>query len=338
MKLVEKTWTSLMPWVRKYRMTIASAALVLLVLLAVPVVATSASPSFFGRYHDLSQNYDELQTSMHAGIGCRECHTDTRGTLVYSLALVGDFYTGLVREQRAPVFLEFDSPRREACLACHEDSWSYDIERTSRIPHPAHLRLASETRECVECHKWTAHEETYMEAHKEMPFSGICVAYGCHVGFRSEDQCTSCHHALRDETEDWLAEHPRIAQTIGTNACLESCHDADQCRVCHTTGERPVFDGLVTETGLRVIERLHVRADWIEKHGAQALEDQSKCMRCHVSDSECRACHAHRPASHEPVATWISRHKDLADDGRRCLTCHEKSWCEACHEQFKEMR
>lgn len=326
-------------FVARNRIVVASAVVVLVVLLAIPPVVTSVWPQFFARYHDLSLNYEELQGSNHAAVPCRQCHASSQNMAVYGLALVGDFYVGLVTEQDTPLFLDFESPRREACLACHSTSWSHSAERVARVPHPAHVSLANETRECVQCHKWTAHQETYAEEHKEMPFSGICVSYGCHVGFRAEDQCTTCHHALRDEDVPWLEEHPQLAQTIGTNSCLEACHTADQCRLCHTTGERPVFDGLRTQTGLEEIERLHTRADWTESHGPPALDDQSKCMQCHISDGECRSCHAHRPASHDPVETWISSHKDTVDpdDEVRCITCHERTWCDECHDLFKEM-
>jgi len=324
---------------RRNWIALASAVAVLAVLVAIPVIVTTVAPDvLYGRFHEVSANYEELQSSRHAEVGCRSCHGTSQGVLVHSIALVGDFYASFVRPVDEPRFLEFESPTREACLACHRTAWSHEAERTTRVPHPAHMRVADETRNCVDCHKWTAHEETYMEEHKEMPFSGICVAYGCHVGFRSEDQCTSCHHALRDETEDWLVEHPAVAQALGTSSCMETCHDADQCRLCHTTGERPVFDGLQTRTGLEEIERLHVAADWSETHGPTALADQSKCMQCHVSDGECRACHTHRPASHDPVETWISSHKEVVDpdDEVRCMTCHERSWCEECHDAFKE--
>ena len=84
---------------------------------------------------------------------------------------IADFYTSLVtHETRCRAFFKFAPPTREACLACHEDDWSTEATRTERIPHPAHLRVASETRDCVDCHKWTAHLETYMEKHKTMPF------------------------------------------------------------------------------------------------------------------------------------------------------------------------
>lgn len=326
-------------FVRRFWVLLVAVAAVLALLLAIPLVVTAVAPqSFFGRYHELSVNFEELGTSRHAGVGCYSCHGTLHGPVAYGFALAGDFYANLLKSTGEPRFLRFGSPAREECLACHKTAWSYNAARTANVPHPAHMRVMNETRECVECHKWTAHEETYMEEHKEMPFSGICVAYGCHVGFRSVDQCTSCHHALRDEEEDWLVEHPAVAQSIGVVSCLEICHDADQCRLCHTTGERPVFDGLQTQTGLEDIERLHVADDWTTAHGPTALADQSKCMQCHVSEGECRACHRHRPASHDPVETWISSHKDVVDpeDKVRCMTCHERSWCDECHEAFKE--
>lgn len=326
-------------FVRRFWVVLVVAALGLAVALAVPLVVTAVAPkAFFSRYHELSTNFEELHTSKHARVACYSCHGVERGVVRYNLALAGDFYASFFKHAGEPRFLDFQPPARVACLACHKNDWSHDAERTSRVPHPAHMRVANETRECVECHKWTAHEERYMEEHKEMPFSGICVAYGCHVGFRSEDQCTSCHHALREEGEGWLAEHPAVSQVIGASSCMESCHDADQCRLCHTTGERPVFDGLQTRTGLEEIEAVHVAPDWAQTHGPTALADESKCMQCHISDGECRACHAHRPASHDPVETWIGSHKDVVDpdDKARCMTCHERSWCDECHEAFKE--
>lgn len=322
-----------------YRLILASAAGLLLVLLALPVVALSTSPeAFFGGYHDLAVNQEELESSLHAGIACGACHPDPRGSVAYTVAFVGDFYARLAGESAAPRYVEFTTPPREACLACHEGDWSHDNERTIRIPHPAHLRVASETRECVECHKWTAHQETYIAEHKEMPFSGVCAAYGCHVGTRKADQCINCHHALREDADEWPAEHARVVHAMGSAACMESCHNAAECRLCHTTGERPVFEGLPTETGMREIERLHILDDWMERHGPVGFEDQAACMKCHVSDGECRACHAHRPTSHDPPETWLARHKDVVEDERRCLTCHEQPWCQECHDQFKEMQ
>lgn len=296
----------------RHRLVILTIVAVIAVALVVPLVVTNVAPGYFARYRDLEVNYDALKTSLHAGIECQACHGDSRGPVVARLALVGDFYLGLMRPEKMPRFIRFERPTRDACLACHNTQWSHEAERTARIPHPAHARAVAETRECVECHKWTAHDEPSAEAHKEMPFSGVCVAYGCHVGAKTAEECVDCHHALREKGQKWSELHPTVVAKRGANGCMQKCHDAGQCRQCHTTGKRPVFQGLRTETGLTEIERLHVKADWVNTtHGPIALNDLIACMTCHVSDAECRACHLHRPASHNPVKTWIARHKDL---------------------------
>ena len=327
-------------WARIHasRVAIGGAVVLLLVAVLLPIALTAASPTFFNRYHELSLNSDNLENSRHKGLACSRCHIDERGPVVHSLAVVGDFYAGLLTDQKTPRFVRFDSPPREACLSCHETAWSHDPKRTSRVPHRAHMRVSTEERECVTCHKWTAHDETYMVKHKDMPFSGVCVAYGCHVGTKQPEDCDSCHHALREDV-DWRLEHSKVVAVAGANGCLETCHDAEQCRQCHTTGVRPTFDGLATETGLREIERLHVREDWPTTHGAEALKDQGACMQCHITDGECRSCHQHRPESHGSEKTWIGQHSKVSEvDDPRCLTCHKKEWCDECHEQFKEMR
>jgi hypothetical protein len=309
-----------------------------IVAVAVPLAATS-TPEFFSRYHLLERRYVNLEDSAHEGIGCRACH-ETQ-PVANGLALIGDYYTSLfVKGQKEPRYFGFQPPRRSACLKCHEDDWSDEATRTARIPHPAHQRVASEERDCVRCHKWTAHFETYMDKHKEMPFSGVCVAYGCHVGTKTTEQCFDCHHVLHEAGEQWQQEHPRVVKASGQNGCTESCHDVEQCQTCHTTGERPEFDGLPIEIGMKDIEKLHVTEDWTPRfHGREALKDESKCLRCHQSEGECDECHLQRPAFHGSTETWIGRHskqtEDVEDPG--CLTCHEKAFCEECHAQFEEM-
>ena len=307
------------------------------IAVAVPLIATS-SPDFFARYHLLERKYVNLESSAHEGIGCRACH-ETQA-LANGLQLVADYYTSLVSSSEEPRFFTFEPPRNEACLACHEEDWSTETSRTARIPHPAHQRVASETRECVSCHKWTAHRETYLEKHEQMPFSRTCVAYGCHVGTKTSEQCYSCHHVLHDSAEQWKTEHPQVVKANGQNGCLEGCHTVVQCQQCHTTGERPEFDGLPIEVSMQSIETLHVEDGWTEStHGPEALKGPDRCMRCHQSEGECDECHLERPDSHGPTKSWIGRHSDTAAavDDPRCLACHEKPWCEDCHRQFEEM-
>ncbi|MRS13085.1 MAG: hypothetical protein EG823_08455 [Actinobacteria bacterium] len=330
----------LRPLVRIYRIAgIAFAGAIVSVAVAVAApLALSGSPEFFSRYHLLERRYVNLERSAHDGIGCRSCH-ETQ-PLENGAQIVADYYTSLFENSPVPRYFTFASPTNEACLACHRDDWSDDAERTSRIPHPAHQRVAAETRECAGCHKWTAHFETYMPKHKEMPFSRTCVSYGCHVGTKTTEACYDCHHVLHESNEQWRTEHQVVARETGQNACLEGCHTVEQCQLCHTTGERPVFDGLPVEVGMQPIEDQHTRDDWTEKlHGREALKGRDRCLLCHQSEGECGECHLTRPEMHGSTISWIGRHKDVTKDKRdpACVECHEQEFCDDCHRQFEEM-
>ena len=302
-----------------------------------PLLATSTS-GFFSRYHLLNRRYVNLEGSAHEGIGCRTCHETS--PVQNGVALVGDFYRSLVTSEPLPAYFKFAPPKPETCLKCHESDWAYSAAQTKRIPHPAHTRVASEKRDCVTCHKWTGHFESYMDKHKEMPFSGVCVAYGCHVGTKQTDQCFDCHHVLKKTPEEWTKEHPKVVEATGDAACTESCHKVEQCQQCHTTGEVPDFTGRPVELTMKAIEELHVKPEWTPRyHGAEALKNEQNCLLCHQSEGECDECHLQRPAFHGSPTTWIGRHakqtKELDDP--RCLACHEKPMCDECHAQFKEM-
>lgn len=329
-------------WWNKLPVPVRSAAFGAIAVLVVAVIIAlgfTSRPSFLARYESLERSFKTLDSSGHTGLRCDQCHVDSRAGVVRTAARVGDFYRGLVSTPSEPSFMRVGEVASERCLTCHEEDWSDDAKRTSKIPHPAHLRVASETRECVTCHKWTAHEEAYMEKHKAMPFSGVCASFGCHVGFKQPDECKTCHHTLQDAKGEWKEIHPQTVRSSGPNGCLESCHDADQCRLCHTTGKRPEFTGNVAQTGMKAIEREHVKKDWLKKHGSLALKDQQKCMACHVSLGECQDCHQRRPAFHGAKSTWLNKHQKLAKNNeKRCLACHEQPWCDECHKQFKEMR
>jgi hypothetical protein len=315
----------------------AAVAAAIVVAIVVALVFT-AQPGYFDRYRGLQRRHTTLVTSAHGDLTCGACHVDQRGVLFSAVALVGDFYRGLVATPDKPLFVRITKPRNDECLACHRYDWSDETSRTRKVPHPAHLRVASETRECVTCHKWTAHEEVYQDKHTAMPYSTVCASFPCHAGTKRADECVNCHHVLQQGRGDWRLIHRTTVRSYGPNACLESCHDADQCRVCHTTGKTPVFASGLATAGVTAVERLHVRADWMATHGTVALEDPKTCLVCHVSEGECADCHAQRPAFHGPQETWLTRHKDFSKDERRCLTCHKKPWCEECHVQFKEMR
>lgn len=313
----------------------AGAVVLLVLAIAVPLYVTSR-PGFFARYGAYAGSLKTQQASVHHGIQCSDCHADPRGNTVYRAALVADFYAGLLGKPYQPMFVKMTQPTRRACLSCHLYDWSDSAQRTSKVPHPAHLRTVSETRDCAACHRWTAHEETYQSQHKKMPFSTVCASFPCHSGYKQPRTCSNCHHQLQQSLGVWKASHPKVVLASGQNGCLEKCHTSEQCRTCHTTGKTPVFPKTIATSTVTAIEKAHVKSDWLTQHGTFALQDQSRCLTCHVTLTECEDCHSHRPAFHGTDNTaWIgTKHGKLASDKRRCYECHQNSECASCHDQF----
>lgn len=315
------------------------AALVIPIIAAVVAIVATAQPSFFSGYKAYARGYKSLQASAHRDLACVSCHAGRRSGAEFAAASVADFYTGIFKRPKEPAYAKMRTPSRDACLECHRYDWSDDASRTLRVPHPAHLRVVTEERDCVKCHKWVAHEEAYMERHKTMPFSGVCISFGCHVGAKPADSCKSCHHTAEGDSTAWVKAHPRAARAQGAGTCLEVCHEAKQCRLCHTTGKRPkIKGGFAVQAGFKAIQEGHTKPDWLTRHGGESLANPSRCQFCHVSVSECQDCHSRRPAFHGSTSTWLASHKKVSKDERRCLTCHEKAWCKDCHDKFKELR
>lgn len=334
---VKSAFDHLMHPDRRLKIAIGAVLILIAIAIAVPLVLMSR-PAYFAERLGYEEMYAALEESTHVGIGCSDCHGRSGQAVRDAAAATGEFYRSFFVDTGAPLYVDMQAPTREACLACHETDWFHDTERITRIPHPAHLAVRREVRDCVGCHKWTAHQEDELENHQTMPFSGVCASYGCHVGWNEPGTCVNCHHSLEEEEGAFATAHPDIVLASGDNTCLESCHDIKQCQQCHTTGVSPDFGPVDVESALKEIEALHVRATWVVQHGTKALEDQSKCMRCHVSTGECDSCHERRPDSHGPGDTWIGQHKNANAEEPRCITCHDAVWCEDCHRQFKEMR
>ena len=307
-----------------------------LVVAIVVALAVTSRPSFWLRYAGYRQNVATLESSQHRGLACTQCHADPRGSFAYRSALVADFYTSFFGKPYTPRFVKFGPPTRAACLACHSHDWSMEPTTTAKVPHPAHLRTISEPRNCVTCHRWTGHEETYQTQHTKMPFSTVCASFPCHSGWKQPQTCSNCHHQLQQSLGTWKQVHPQVVRTAGPNGCLEICHTAAQCRQCHTTGVTPTFASTINTSTVSAIEKAHVLSNWLTQHGTFALQDQSKCMTCHVTTQECQDCHAKRPAFHGTDNTaWIgTQHGKLAGNRARCYECHKSSECASCHQQF----
>jgi hypothetical protein len=327
-----KMWVRVVAWV--------GAVLGVAILAAAIVgVAFTLQATFFTRFHSIATRKSTLQASAHRDIPCIACHAGKAGTFGFEAAAVGDFYGSLITTPAVLRFVTFAPPTSDACLECHRYDWSRESSRTAKVPHPAHLRVYSETRECVTCHRWTSHEEAYQTFHTSMPFSVVCASFECHVGTKARSDCVNCHHVLQEGQGGWRLNHPKTVAAAGPNGCLENCHKADQCRECHTTGKATSLPSSTATASVTAVEVLHVKADWVPTaHGPVALKDPNVCKTCHISEGECQDCHSQRPAFHGPQSTWLKNHQTLGTTPNlpRCLTCHQQAWCDACHAQFKQ--
>ena len=313
--------------------------LVVVLISAIAVAAfLTSKPAFFARYKALTRRYDTLQTSVHRDLACNDCHTDKaraggpRGRphrrLLHEPVLGGP-RACLHQDGEAPADGVPEVPQGRLELGLKADSEG----SAPRPPACEHREARMRHVPQVDGARRSVHGEAQDDA-----VLGVCATYGCHAGWKSAEQCSTCHHTLLDDKAAWTKDHPKAVQAIGPNACLETCHDAAQCRLCHTTGKVPVFTGLAAQTGLSAIETQHAKKDWMEQHGTLALADKAKCLVCHVSEGECDDCHALRSEVPRVDDHLDRRAQEPGKQKERCLACHKEAQCTECHDQFKEMR
>jgi len=316
----------------------AVGALVVLGAVAVPLYATS-DPTFYGRYQRYADRYKAWKTSSHKDVACMQCHVGSDNAVVRNAGLVGEYYRSKPNALR-PAIATLPPASSAGCRKCHKNERAFNVKRLMQVPHPAHPDLAKETRDCISCHKWVAHSEKYQKRHTTMPFTGICISFGCHAGTKKKDECKLCHHTQSFKPADWRKQHPSVVDRRGENNCMDYCHKPAQCRTCHETGKNPFEEKGTAPKRLTGLIAKHSASNWDAVHGQEAQADEERCFYCHGSAEACKDCHSRRPAFHGPKSTWLGRHQKLGKGKKeaRCLACHVKKDCNDCHRVFKEGR
>lgn len=323
----------------KWLLFLSTIAVVILAL-AIPLYVTSRT-SFFVTQKSLKPRYETWRKSSHKGVACIKCHVKpgVSRAVSYHINNVRKFYSNLVFGSERKATLNKSSSG--ACLGCHEGTTS--IKANSRIPlipHRIHTSPPGPQENCVECHKWVAHDEKFQKRHKSLPLTGVCFKYGCHGEVKPIEECQSCHHRESISNTDWRKQHRDVVNARGANRCFDYCHKPDWCRSCHLTGEKAPMAG-VTAISIQPSNTLisqHAGKEWLKFHGQEALENSRRCLACHANFQLCRSCHSIRPTSHGRKETWLAQHEKPAKKGERgCLTCHQKKVCDRCHELFKEV-
>jgi hypothetical protein len=233
----------------------------------------------------------------------------------------------------------------QTCEQCHSDP---DGGRMSVDGHP---QLAT----CFSCHEHQA-QEHYEDAdcatcHKPLAESGFSTPRIRALPVPEDHQGTGFV----------LEAHGAEAQA-GSARCA-TCHTRERCAACHVDATRPAIQQLpAAPQGMELppaaahypVPASHSDEGWLSAHGRQAQVGQ--CSTCHVTE-DCAACHRqpvpdlvaalpsredvqapgvgiarHAPESHAS-AFFQEAHGTLASaDGSSCATCHQESFCVACHE------
>jgi hypothetical protein len=323
------------PW---FLITAAIVVFVLAVLIIYPIYAVTNS-RFYQGYSYSKSNYSAWLKSTHKDVRCVDCHRKPgfiNGVSFKALSVV-EFYKKIFVGADKSGLLK--KPSKEACQGCHERPATMLRAVSLKIPHRAHQDLGEIKNSCADCHKWLVHKEAYQEKHKKLPLSAVCLNYACHAGTEAKDSCSSCHHQAKISEVQWSTTHRDSVDKYGENGCFDYCHNVSYCQTCHTTGQKPT-DGVTAGTAIQpgdLISKHTNSPDWIREHGKEALNDEAKCLNCHMTIQYCNSCHKKRPASHGKERRWIAIHKKKAkDDEKGCLVCHKKKTCDDCHELFKE--
>lgn len=124
-----------------------------------------------------SMNDPACLASMHASIGCTDCHQDIEG--------LTSSHDGKSASDKMPTKLKKTEIPDELCLSCHSESWQglaqatsdamlSDSEGNARNPHDQGDIKEHQTLTCYDCH--TMHEEADVQK-------------------SAMEACESCHHA-----------------------------------------------------------------------------------------------------------------------------------------------
>jgi hypothetical protein len=213
--------------------------------------------------------------------------------------------------------------RQEDCRRCHR-------QMRTASPHPAgwlrthgpavrsqapvgRLPLAA-TAECRTCHAPTEcsschglampHPADWPVTHTRAAQRNRSLCNRCHTA----SYCRDCHGIDLPHPQNWV---PRRHQAVArqNRALCNNCHTAWFCRACHK------------------VDMPHP-AGWRQQHGPEVEAQPTVCVRCH-QQSECLVCHEKKPPSSH-TADWNKRHGRVVQEGSPlCQACHGA--CQSCH-------
>ncbi len=269
---------------RKRVLVVGGIVVLLLALVIVPGFLSSRS-QFMKRYSKFAPEYQAWATSVHASVGCEECHVKPGFVprTAYRAYMLGQFYVSLVANSEPPKAIG-TMPTNAACQECHPDYRAVTSTGDLKIPHRAHVKVLK--MECTQCHGYLVHAKNPEGNNK--PRMEACLV--CHDGVKARSGCTACHTGkaapANHKAKDWVIVHP---DKEASEDCVK-CHGWTEkwCSECHS--RRPTS---------------HAK-NWRSKHG-DAVQKRRNCEACHKAEF-CVKCHGEVPKDNfDPTLTLVSR-------------------------------
>ncbi|MBS1150607.1 MAG: hypothetical protein H6Q89_2305 [Myxococcaceae bacterium] len=176
-----------------------------------------------------------------------------------------------------------------------------------RVPHARHLVAEVD---CGSCHE-TIFESTNLET-RNMPPESKCLS--CHKEEKAKGNCGFCH-----TNPDHPTAIPTRARELKMNHAEHIERVKEDCTVCHQTLPNP----------LRTAGMAPKMATCLGCHEHQEQFNAGNCAVCHKDLTryplQPLSAFTHRP-------DYLKNHRlDARSSGAVCATCHEQTFCSACH-------
>ncbi len=213
-----------------------------------------------------------------------------------------------------------------SCLSCHQGT-----------PQSPEVWVQPSAQKCTSCHhdgqqKWQA---SVRPAIATVPAGKqIVFAHDQHLATKElKGQCVKCH-AGAVGVEGGAPLFPPMQTCTGCHRHREQ-FEANVCTNCHQGKDL---------RGLVPVSFFPHDGAWSRRHGAEARTAPERCATCHAQTS-CDTCHDSSkplgPAVRNPEALeagfvhrfdFQTRHAlEARSQPGRCVTCHQKTECDACH-------
>jgi nitrate/TMAO reductase-like tetraheme cytochrome c subunit len=287
----------------------------------------------------------KLTAHYRAGVGCQKCHTKPGvfNYLIRNLQGTTNLILYASNQYERPVTTAVGSGN---CVQCHPKS---QIEKDIVVGNIRvnHKGLREAGYQCMSCHANISHPGT-RPAISRTSQNKMSICARCHDGKRLPDTCSTCHISGVPATA------PKVAMKLHVTAAqCRGCHEKKTfCTACHNGLEMPhpkrwntLHGGIVLDRGKTICVSCHLEKDprfcidchglamphpssWLSGHGGFALNNESKCVKCHGKNS-CIACHGLQMPH---PSGWLATHPSTATSSPGlCTKCHSSSFCTACH-------